>query len=103
MAATGFFREVEIPDDLWDCPRVLASGRITLPLHVAWSGQGELDLHDPADRRYAYELVLSEGTAEDVRAYVDLDVLVAEWNRLRLAPHVRAQWGAWLRERGLIA
>ena len=103
MATTGFFREIEIPSDLGNSRATAVSGKIVLPLHVAWSGQGELDLDDPDDRRYVYELVLTEGAAEDFRTYVDLDVLVAEWGRLRLAPHVRGQWGEWLRERGLVS
>ena len=102
MGTTSFYREVDIPDDFGDCIAAPPTGRITLPAHVAWSGQGELDLDDPDDRRYVYELVLTEGTADDVRTYVDPDILVTEWDDLRLAPHVRDQWGAWLRGRGLL-
>ncbi len=33
------------------------TGIVTLPRHVAWSGQGALDLDDPVDRNYAYEIL----------------------------------------------
>ena len=102
MSATGFYREVDIPDDFGESSGAPATGRVTLPSHVAWSGQGELNLDDPADRNYAYEILLAEGTADDVRAFVDPGHLVESWDALCLAPHVRDQWGTWLRSRGLI-
>ena len=76
-----------------DCAVVPATGRVTLPVHVVWSAQGDLDLDDPVDRRYAYEIVLAEGTADGRRAYMDLGVQFGAWDDLRLVPHVRAQWG----------
>lgn len=103
MSATGFYREVDIPDDFGDGSAAPAAGRVVLPSHVAWSGQGELNLDDPADRNYAYEILLAEGTANDVRTYVDVKLLIEAWDDLHLAPHVRDQWGEWLRARGVIA
>ncbi len=46
-----------------DCAVVPATGRVTLPVHVVWSAQG------------------------------DLGVQFGAWDDLRLALHVRAQWG----------
>lgn len=103
MSATGFCREVDIPDDFGTSAVAPATGRITLPSHVAWSGQGALDLDDPVDRNYAYEILLAEGTADDIRTYVDPGFLAQAWDDLCLAPHVRDQWGTRLREQGLIA
>ena len=103
MGTTGFYREVDIPDDFEEHAVAPMAGIVTLPRHVAWSGQGALDLDDPVDRNYAYETLLAEGTANDVRTYVDRDLLVQVWDELCLAPHVREQWGTWLRGRDLIA
>ena len=100
---SGFWREVHIPDGFEKGVSTPVRGRVTLPATVAWSGQGELDLDDPADRKYAYEILLAEGTTDDILTYVDLEHLVESWDSLHIAPHVREQWGAWLRSHGLIA
>jgi hypothetical protein len=51
---------------------------------------------------HVYEIVLTEGTEDDVRRFIDVDKLVALWSRLYLSPWVRRAWEAWLREhRGL--
>jgi hypothetical protein len=94
---------VAIPDDV-DDPRVeKLSGHVRLPLRVRWSGpEREYDLGDTADRRSVYRQVLTEGTEDDVRRYIDVDELIAMWPTLHLSPHVRRTWAAWLREhRGL--
>lgn len=73
-----------------------------LPKRIAWSGQPEYDLDDPKDRERVYELVMTEGTEDDVRTYIDLEVLLTMWDTMWLAPHVREQWADRLRSRGLI-
>lgn len=102
MTITRFWRPVEIPDDLGTRTAAVRSGRVKLPTRIAWSGQPEYDLGDPKDRARVYELVMTEGTEDDVRTYIDLEVLVAMWDTIWLAPHVREQWAASLRLRGLI-
>ena len=97
-----FFRPVEIPDDLGERPAAVRSGRVQLPSHIAWSGQGEYDLDDPRGREHVYELVMTEGNEDDVRTYVDLDVLLGMWDTMWIAPYVREQWAEHLRSRGLI-
>ncbi len=52
---------------------------------IAWSGQGDHDLDNPQDRMRAYELVMTEGTEDDVRTHIDLDVLLGMWNTTWLA------------------
>lgn len=37
-----------------------------------------------------YELVMTEGTVDDVRTYIDLDVLLEMWDTMWLATHVAA-------------
>jgi len=96
-------RPVAIPGDV-DSPGVeKASGHVRLPLRVRWCGpEREYDLRDPADRRSVYRQVLTEGTEDDVRRYIDVDELIAMWPTLHLSPHVRRAWAAWLRQsRGL--
>jgi hypothetical protein len=74
-----------------------------LPPHIRWSGRTGYDLSDRRDRISAYEQVLTEGTADDVRFSIDVDQLVDLWDELALSPHVRAAWDRWLRGRGRLA
>ena len=69
-------RPVAVPGDLDDRSLPKASGRIELPLHIRWSGVPlTYDLNDRSDRARVYEQVLREGTADDVRFFVDADRL----------------------------
>ena len=102
VTARRFSRPVEIPDDLTDCTVAPASGRVRLPQRLAWSGQGEFDLDDRCDRAYVYQLVMTEGTEDDVRRFIDVDLLVQMWDDMWLSPHVRERWRRWLGDRGLI-
>lgn len=88
-----------IPADFGVGTTTRARGRIELPLHVRWSGPAlTFDLDDDAERARVYELVLSEGTEDDVRYYVDPDDLVRLWDRLVLPPWVRQAWALWYRD-----
>jgi transcriptional regulator with XRE-family HTH domain len=70
-----------------------ALATITLPLHLAWSGQRrEYLLADRGDRARVYEVVLREGGPEDVQRYVDGVLLVDLWDDLVLPRDVRAAW-----------
>lgn len=91
-----------IPEGLLDRSRPKASGVVTLPLRVAWSGQGAFDLAYRRQRCGAYRLVMTEGLDEDVLHFVDVDQMVDMWDDLHLAPHIRAPWERWLRSHGLL-
>ena len=93
---------VAIPADLEDRSLPKASGKVTLPRHVAWSMPYSYDLDKPTSRRLCYARVMTEGLADDVRYYINLDVLLDIWDELWLSPHVREAWSTWLRDRGLI-
>ena len=70
-------------------------GVVTLPLRLSWSGPVDrraFDLAIEHDRRMFYEIVLTEGTIDDVRNYVDATELVRLWSDLWLSPHVRRAW-----------
>lgn len=93
-------RPVAIPDDLgesdWQPPR----GTVALPLRVRWSGAPRsYDLGDRGDRILVYEQVMTEGTDDDVRRFIDVDEVVALWPELVLPRHVRRAWAAWLQQR----
>lgn len=60
------------------------------------------DLDDPHDRRMVYGEVLTEGTEDDVRRFIDADVLLVDFELLVLPTHVRRAWVAWFRrQRGI--
>ena len=92
-------RSVAVPAD-FDDPRLSrARGRVELPLHIRWSGPPiTYDLDDRADCVRVYEQVLREGTADDVRFYVDPDRLAELFDELVLPPPVRRAWAGGLRE-----
>jgi hypothetical protein len=74
------------------------------PLRVRWSGPPRhYDLADRKDRARVYEQVLSEGTDDDVRFYVDVDDLIDLWPDLVLPQHVRVAWARWLADRRGVA
>ena len=91
-------RPVAVPDDLEESKLTKASGQVELPFHIRWSGPPlTYDLSDRADRARVYEQVLREGTAEDVRNFIDVDVLLDLWDDLVLPPTVRQAWAAWFK------
>lgn len=91
----GWVRDVPVPHALSDLGGALA-GVISLPARLFWSGPDprgvRWDLSDPARRRDLYEIVLVEGTLDDVRALVDGPELVRLWDEMFLPPWVRAAW-----------
>lgn len=91
-------RPVAVPDDVDDPRHIKASGRVELPIWVRWSGNPiSYDLDDTVERRRAYEQILREGTDEDIRSLIDVDVVVADWDVLILPPRVRRAWADWFR------
>ena len=95
-------RPVSIPDDIEDRSLPKASGRVTLPRHIAWSFPYSYNLDSRKSLRSCYARVMTEGLDDDVRFYIDLDVLLDIWDEMWLSPHVRDAWSVWLRSRGLI-
>lgn len=90
---------IAVPEDADDPAIVKASGVVTLPLHVRWSGPPKTyDLSIAAERARVYEQVLREGTIEDVRVFIDVDELFDLWNDLVLPVPVRRVWAAWFRK-----
>ena len=91
-------RPVAAPDDAGNRGLVKASGRVTLPHRVRWSGPPlQYDLTNRTDRARVYEQVLQEGTDDDVRYFIDVDELLAMWDEVVLPPWVRKVWAVWFR------
>jgi hypothetical protein len=90
----GWRRPVSLPTDLAELRGPL-TGVVRLPLRVYASGQGparEFNMTNEAERIELYEIVLTEGTAEDICRYVNHEELLRLWPRLWLPPHVRQMW-----------
>jgi hypothetical protein len=90
----GWRRPVSLPAGLAELRGPL-TGIVRLPLRVYASGQGparSFNLSNEAERIELYEIVLTEGTAEDVCHYVNPEELLRLWSRLWLPPHVRQVW-----------
>ena len=90
----GWRRPVSLPADLAELRGPL-TGIVQLPLCVYASGQGparRFDMTNDAERIELYEIVLTDGTAEDVCRYVNREELLRLWPRLWLPPHVRRVW-----------
>jgi len=90
----GWRRPVLLPADLAELRGPL-TGIVQLPLRVYASGQGparSFDLSNEAERMELYEIVLTNGTAEDVCRYVNREELLRLWRRLWLPPDVRQVW-----------
>jgi transcriptional regulator with XRE-family HTH domain len=86
-------RPFAVPDRLPRLPVAQALARVRLPAHLDWTGPGRTyDLADRQQRQRVYEIVLREGTAEDILAYVDGALLVDAWPELVLPAPIRRQW-----------
>src|SRR5690242_11520939 len=94
----GWRRPVAVPEDVDTSGVAKARGVVELPVRVSWSGPRRTwDLDDPRQRAQVYEMVLTDGTDEDVRRFIDLDVLVSLWPKLHLPRHVCLAWQAFLK------
>ena len=71
-----------------------SGGAVELPLRLYWSGPSPVfDLSEPYLTRWLYQIVLREASRpEDLTSYLDRDMLIALWPRLRLPRGVRQAW-----------
>ena len=92
-AAVGRGRAIYVPAVLDRLPIDRALARVHLPLHLNWSQPGrEFDLADRRQRSRVYEIVLREGTGQDIADYIDGALLVDLWPDLILPAAVRREW-----------
>lgn len=90
----GWQRPVAVPPDLAGL-RGSLTGMVRLPLRVYSSGAGPhrvFDLADEAERIELYQIVLTDGSTEDICAHLNEHGLRRLWPRLWLPPHVRRAW-----------
>jgi hypothetical protein len=85
-------RPYVLPESLGELAGPL-TGVIQLPLRLDWSERTEFHLDDPAERNVMYERVIREATqANDLRSYINGEVLRQVWGQLFLPPRVRRSW-----------
>jgi transcriptional regulator with XRE-family HTH domain len=90
---TGRGHTVLVPSHLPRLDPAHALATVTLPLHLNWSEPGRaFDLRDRRQRARVYEIVLREGTPNDLLTYVDGVLLTELWQDLVIPPGVRAAW-----------
>lgn len=89
------FRDVkpyEIVDSL-DELQGPASGEVTLPVTVYWSGvRDTFEVSDERERRVVYQAALSNGRRDDIIKFVNRELLINDWPRLALDPRVFDLW-----------
>lgn len=91
--AVGRGHAVYIPAFLPRLPVDRALRRVRLPLHLNWSEPDRgYDLSDRRQRARVYEIVLREGTAQDISDYVDGVLLVDLWPDLVVPAQLRRAW-----------
>jgi hypothetical protein len=80
-----------------------AFATVVLPLHLNWSDPGrQFDLRDRAQRARVYEIVLREGTPEDILAYIDGALLIDLWDELVIPRDVRAAWARLIKDTRMV-
>jgi hypothetical protein len=91
----GWVRDAPVPRAL-DELRGFLEGSVGLPARLFWSGphprEVRWDLADPTRRRDLYEIVLVEGTLDDIRELINGTELVRLWHQMYLPPWVQAAW-----------
>lgn len=86
-------RPYAVPSSLWRLALHDAFRVVTPGVHLWWSGSApHLDLAARTDRGQAYELVLREGTPQDIRSIVDGALLIEMWPELVLPGELRRAW-----------
>jgi hypothetical protein len=84
-------RPYAVPEDL-DELQGPVHGVVVLPHELAWSGRREFDLDDTYDRTALYKIVLEEGGRQDLRRFLNKELLQRHWSDLRPARQVRTRW-----------
>jgi hypothetical protein len=68
-------------------------GTVNLPPHLDWSGNASYDLDKPTRLASMYRTVLNEASSvDDLRAWIDGQMLAKLWPTLWLPPQVRRLW-----------
>lgn len=93
-------RAIVVPTALPRLPIDDALATVELPIHLNWAQPGRrFDLRDRRQRARAYEIVLREGSGDDVLRYIDGALLTDLWDELVLPAAVRSAWADIVRPR----
>lgn len=86
-------RPYYVPNQLWQHTNKNASTDITLPVDLNWTQPGRtFQLHNRQQRARCYEIILREGTPDDIIRIVDSTLLVDLWEDLTLPREIRDAW-----------
>jgi transcriptional regulator with XRE-family HTH domain len=86
-------RPVFVPNRLWRLSIREAFASVTLPLGLNWSRPGAVfDLSEHRQRARCYEIVLREGSPDDLRRYIDGVLLIDAWPDMVLPRELRVAW-----------
>jgi hypothetical protein len=94
VSAMGYaaVRPYTVPDTLDELTGP-TSGVVELPGHLDWGPRREYNLDDFSDSRLLYMRVIRESThVEDLRKFLNVQVLIRLWPQLVLPARVRALW-----------
>lgn len=95
-------RYITAPVEPWR-PVFRPRGQFRLGLHLNWTGGVQarwFDAADAGDILEAYSLVLTNGTAADVRTWIDPELLAEFLPLFRISDRRRALWAQHLRSLG---
>lgn len=82
-----------VPVRLWRLDLREAFADVVLPGHLHWSGPSRTyALAERGDRARVYEIVLREGAANDLLAFIDGALLIDLWDDLVLPRRLREVW-----------
>jgi hypothetical protein len=70
-----------VPD--WDEFHGPDSGAVGLPTRLCWSGSPRFSIDDPLDRLALYTALFDAGQRDDIARYINRDLLVQDWPRMR--------------------
>ena len=95
---TSRWRSSTPPAD-WSDGIAPTSGVVKLPFHLYWSDDNNtFDISKRSRRRSMYQIVLTEGSSDDVLTYVNPSLLLDVWEELWLSPAVHEAWDSWIHE-----
>jgi len=89
------------PPPDWTGTDARSGGWVIIPDHVDATNPCRIyELDDPAQRKYVYEIVLTDGTPADINQLIDHTLLAEMWDRLYLPHDIRVAWRHTLRALG---
>jgi len=85
-------RPLYVAPELWRLPPQKAKATVKLPISICWSGRKSFDLASQSDRALAYQMILAEGTPEQIMEYIDGELLSEIWDDYMFPRHIREAW-----------